>query len=96
MLGPVTGLRVLDVACGHGRITRELARRGASVVGIDISGVLISKAREIEQDEPLGIRYVHDDVTTPGSLRTSSLNRSRNQTGTRPMTPTASPSTSWP
>jgi SAM-dependent methyltransferase len=68
MLGPVTGLRVLDVACGHGRITRELARRGASVVGIDISGVLISKAREIEQDEPLGIRYVHDDVTTPGSF----------------------------
>jgi 2-polyprenyl-3-methyl-5-hydroxy-6-metoxy-1,4-benzoquinol methylase len=31
MLGPVTGLRVLDVACGHGRITRELARRGANV-----------------------------------------------------------------
>jgi 2-polyprenyl-3-methyl-5-hydroxy-6-metoxy-1,4-benzoquinol methylase len=31
--GPVAGLRVLDVACGHGRITRELARRGATVVG---------------------------------------------------------------
>jgi SAM-dependent methyltransferase len=68
MLGPVTGLRVLDVACGHGRMTRELAWRGASVVGVDISGALISKAREIEQDQPLGIRYVHDDVTTPGSL----------------------------
>ncbi len=68
MLGPVTGLRVLDVACGHGRITRELAQRGASVVGIDISGILISKAVETEQNEPLGIRYVHDDVTTAAFL----------------------------
>ena len=68
LLGPVAGLQVLDVACGHGRITRELARRGASVVGIDISGVLLTRAHETEQDEQLGIRYLHDDVTTPGSL----------------------------
>jgi 2-polyprenyl-3-methyl-5-hydroxy-6-metoxy-1,4-benzoquinol methylase len=68
LLGPVAGLRVLDVACGHGRITRELARQGASVVGIDISGVLISKAVETERNEPLGIRYVHEDVTTADFL----------------------------
>jgi 2-polyprenyl-3-methyl-5-hydroxy-6-metoxy-1,4-benzoquinol methylase len=53
LLGPVAGLRVLDVACGHGRITRELARRGADVAGIDISGNLIRKALETEQNEPL-------------------------------------------
>jgi len=68
LLGPVAGLRVLDVACGHGRITRELARRGADVAGIDISAALITKARETEQDERLGVRYLHDDVTIPGSL----------------------------
>ena len=68
LLGPVTGLRVLDVACGHGRITRELARRGADVTGIDISGNLIGKAQEIEQADPLGIRYVHADVTGPEVL----------------------------
>lgn len=44
LLGPVTGLRVLDVARGHGRITRELARRGASVLGVDLSGALITRA----------------------------------------------------
>jgi 2-polyprenyl-3-methyl-5-hydroxy-6-metoxy-1,4-benzoquinol methylase len=60
LTGPVAGLRVLDVACGHGRITRELARRGADVVGIDISGNLIRKASETEQNEPLGIRAGHD------------------------------------
>jgi len=68
LLGPVAGLRVLDVACGHGRITRELARRGADVTGIDISASLISKARETEQNEPLGIRYIHADVTTSAAL----------------------------
>jgi SAM-dependent methyltransferase len=68
LLEPVAGRRVLDVACGHGRITRELARRGADVVGIDISGNLISKAREAEEGVPLGIRYIHSDVTTPGAL----------------------------
>jgi 2-polyprenyl-3-methyl-5-hydroxy-6-metoxy-1,4-benzoquinol methylase len=68
LLGSVAGLHVVDVACGHGRIARELARRGADVVGIDISGTLISKARETEQDEPLGIRYIHADVTAEGAL----------------------------
>jgi SAM-dependent methyltransferase len=69
LVGPVDGLRVLDVACGHGRLTRELARRGGDVAGIDISGNLIGKAREIEQSEQLGIRYVHADVTSPELLR---------------------------
>jgi len=68
LLGPLTGLDVLDVACGHGRITRELARRGANVVGVDISGNLIKKAQEIEQNEPLGVRYIHADVTARGVL----------------------------
>jgi SAM-dependent methyltransferase len=68
LLGPISGLRVLDVACGHGRMTRELARRGAHAAGVDISVNLITKARQIEQAEPLGIRYVHADVTAPGSL----------------------------
>lgn len=67
-LEPVAGRRVLDVACGHGRITRELARRGADVVGIDLSGNLIGKAREAEESAPLGIRYIHSDVTAPGAL----------------------------
>ena len=68
LIGPVAGLDVLDVACGHGRITRELARRGAMVVGVDISGKLIGRAREIERDEPLGIRYVQADVAVAGAL----------------------------
>lgn len=68
LLGPPADLDVLDAACGHGRITRELARRGARVVGIDISGELIGKAEDAERNDPLGIRYVHADVAAPTAL----------------------------
>jgi 2-polyprenyl-3-methyl-5-hydroxy-6-metoxy-1,4-benzoquinol methylase len=67
-VGPVDGLRALDVACGHGRMTRELARRGADVVGVDISAALIAKARAAEQERPLEIRYVHEDIASPERL----------------------------
>lgn len=65
VLGPVSGLRVLDIACGHGRITRALARRGAGVTGLDLSGKLLNKAREMEEQDTLGISYVHADVAAP-------------------------------
>ncbi len=32
LVGSPASLRILDLACGHGRITRELARRGAAVL----------------------------------------------------------------
>ena len=68
MVGDVSGLRVLDLACGHGRLARELARRGAQVVGIDISNALLEKARQREQAEPIGITYVHGNAASPYAL----------------------------
>src|SRR6266480_91186 len=65
LTGARAGLRILDLACGHGRITRELARRGADVTGTDISAALIGKAIEAERADPLGVRYVHADVCSP-------------------------------
>lgn len=41
---PPEGL-VLDLACGAGRHVRELERRGISVVGLDLSRVLLGEAR---------------------------------------------------
>jgi SAM-dependent methyltransferase len=63
--GPVAGLDVLDLACGHGRISRELARRGARVLGLDISGRLIERAEALERADPLGVRYLTGDAGTP-------------------------------
>ena len=59
------GARVLDVACGHGRASRGLARLGADVVGVDISAPLIASARAREVEETLGIEYHAADVVEP-------------------------------
>lgn len=68
LVGDVAGQRVLDVACGHGRISRGLARKGASVVGVDVSAAMLAKAEEFEHQEPLGIRYLRSDAADPELL----------------------------
>ncbi len=40
------GQRILDLGCGNGGLTAELARQGASVLGIDNSTEMIVKARD--------------------------------------------------
>lgn len=57
MLPDVSGLSGLDIGCGEGHNTRLLAERGASMIGIDISGNFVRLATEAELEQPLGIRY---------------------------------------
>jgi SAM-dependent methyltransferase len=59
MLPPVTGLRGLDLGCGEGHNTRQVARRGATMTAIDIAEVFIRHARTEEARAPLGITYHH-------------------------------------
>jgi demethylmenaquinone methyltransferase/2-methoxy-6-polyprenyl-1,4-benzoquinol methylase len=42
---PRPGERVLDVACGTGLVTASLVRRGATVVGLDQSEQMLTRAR---------------------------------------------------
>jgi ubiquinone/menaquinone biosynthesis C-methylase UbiE len=67
-LPDVYGLAVLDLACGQGRVSRELARRGARVMGVDVSAALLQKARAQEELEPLGILYEEADVSSADLL----------------------------
>ena len=42
----LTGRRLLDAGCGTGALATEAARRGASVVAVDLSPTLVALARE--------------------------------------------------
>lgn len=57
--------RVLDIGCGTGRSTREVARaaRSGRVLGIDLSSRMLEYARRRSDDEGLtNVEYVHGDA----------------------------------
>jgi trans-aconitate methyltransferase len=45
LLAPVDDERILDLGCGTGQLTAEIARRGAKVIGIDQSQDMIDQAQ---------------------------------------------------
>jgi ubiquinone/menaquinone biosynthesis C-methylase UbiE len=62
LVGAVAGLRLLDLACGNGYLSRRFARQGASVTGVDANAPIIERARRREAREPLGITYQVGDA----------------------------------
>lgn len=67
-LGP--GARVLDVPCGSGRHSLELARRGCQVSGLDVSTEAIDHARKAASAENLRVDLRLGDMRTlPTDLR---------------------------
>lgn len=56
------GMRVLDVGCGPGRHSLELARRGADAVGIDASDVFLELARAAATNDGLSASFELLDV----------------------------------
>jgi SAM-dependent methyltransferase len=56
------GPRILDLCCGFGRITLELARRGFAASGVDITESYLEAAREEAAYEKLDIEFIRGDV----------------------------------
>jgi len=60
VLAPREGERILDIGCGTGQLTAEIASRGAQVVGLDSSTNMLGQAR---QNYP-GQKFVLADATS--------------------------------
>ena len=56
------GTRILDVGCGLGVQTVELASRGYQMMGLDISATMISRAYDEAEDRGLHIDFIRGDM----------------------------------
>ena len=56
-LPEVSGRAILDVGTGTGRGALALARRGATVTGVDASAQMLDVARERAREEPLAVEF---------------------------------------
>jgi SAM-dependent methyltransferase len=65
MGGVAPGARVLDMPCGSGRHTLELARRGCRVTGLDVSEEAVEHARAAADAERLPVDLRLGDMRTP-------------------------------
>lgn len=58
------GAHVLDLCCGIGRHSLELARRGFRVTGVDRTSTYLNQAKKQANKEGLNVEFVQDDMRT--------------------------------
>lgn len=56
------GSKVLDAACGIGRISVELAERGLEVTGVDITSSVLEAAKDMAESQKLKIDFIQQDL----------------------------------
>jgi SAM-dependent methyltransferase len=56
------GMKVLDLACGHGDLANRLAARGCHVTGLDSSAVFLDRARAGAAAAGVSVEYVAGDM----------------------------------
>ncbi|MER9632013.1 class I SAM-dependent methyltransferase [Mesorhizobium sp. M0296] len=56
------GGSVLELGCGYGRITNRLAEKGARVVGLDLSPILLKKAKQDAAKRQVEVEYILGDM----------------------------------
>lgn len=61
-LGLKPGDRVLDVGCGTGRHSIELAKRGYAVTGLDLSREMLSRAESAAQAAGVHVEWIQGDA----------------------------------
>lgn len=62
-LGISPGASILDVGCGTGRHSVELAKRGYAVTGLDLSSEMLAKAAEAANVAGVQVEWVRADAT---------------------------------
>jgi SAM-dependent methyltransferase len=62
LLGDVAGRRVVEIGCGSAPCARWLARQGADVVALDISGGMLARAAELNRATGIAVPLLQADA----------------------------------
>jgi SAM-dependent methyltransferase len=57
-----SGSHILDVPCGHGRLSRRLAAAGMEVTGVDLTPAYVEDARADPHLRPGSVTYLEGDI----------------------------------
>lgn len=57
------GCSILDMGCGIGRHSVELAKRGYNVTGVDLSSGMLAQARAAAAQAGVGVNWIQSDAT---------------------------------
>lgn len=61
-IGEDKSVRIIDIGCGTGRHSVELARRGYRITGIDLSESQLARAREKARQQDLDVSFMKHDA----------------------------------
>ena len=81
LLAPQPGERILDIGCGDGALTEQLAATGAKVIGVDNSSAMLEAARkrgldvELHSADALPYQHEFDAVFSNAALHWLSQER---------------------
>ncbi|MEC3981929.1 class I SAM-dependent methyltransferase [Amycolatopsis sp. H20-H5] len=62
LVAPEPGAAILDLCCGHGRLTNRLAARGHRVTGLDVTALFLDRARADAAALGVAPEYVLGDM----------------------------------
>lgn len=62
LLGEVSGKNVVELGCGGGQCSIAFAKKGAHVIGVDLSSKQISYARRLASKENVKVKFIQADI----------------------------------
>ncbi len=65
-IGYNKGLKILDIGCGTGRHSIELAKRGYQVTGVDLSDSMLKKAKQNAKKYQVAVKFEQHDARSLG------------------------------